>query len=452
MTKNDIAQAREWLESRAVDEVECLIPDITGIGRGKILPMRKFLRGLEEDALRIPESIFQQCVTGATPLESSVIDESGMDVQIVPDVKTLRIVPWYEDSVAQVICDVVYASGKAVDLAPREVLKRILLQYDKRNWQPVIAPELEFYLVAINNDADYPLKPPKGHHGRDVTDRQAFGIEAANYFDPVTEQIYDYCEKSALDIDTLAHEAGAAQLEINFNHGDPLSLADQVFLFKRTVRQAALKHGIYATFMAKPHQNQPGSSMHVHQSVLDRATGDNLFVTATGRNSRYLRHFLGGLERYVPAGMAIFAPNVNSYRRIARYSDAPINVRWGIDNRTVGFRIPRAKPSGRRVENRIAGADTNPYLAIATSLACGLLGIRERLTPQKPVSGDAYRLAMTLPRHQQDALSRFAHSKPLRVLLGENFAKAYIEVKNFEHESYQQVISSWERENLLLNV
>ena len=132
-----------------------------------------------------------------------------------------------------------------------------------------MAPELEFYLVKRNPDSDYPLEAAVGRSGRKEPGGQAYGIDAANDFDPIVEDIYDYCEAQELDVDTLSHESGPAQLEINFNHGDPLELADQVFLFKRTVRQAALKHDMYATFMAKPHANEPGSSMHIHQSVLD---------------------------------------------------------------------------------------------------------------------------------------------------------------------------------------
>ncbi|HET6518341.1 MAG TPA: glutamine synthetase family protein, partial [Geminicoccaceae bacterium] len=247
-------------------------------------------------------------------------------------------------------------------------------------------------------------------------------------------------------------EAGAAQMEINFNHGDPLQLADQAFLFKRTLRQAALKHGIYATFMAKPMEGEPGSAMHIHQSVYDRATGDNLFAEADGSYSDLFLSFIAGLQRYLPAAMPLLAPNVNSYRRLRRYSDAPINLHWGWENRTVGLRIPDSDRDSRRIENRVAGADANPYLAIAASLACGYLGMVDGLEPTKPIEGSAYRLAQTLPRYLPDALNKLATCRPLRELFGEDFVAALIAVKEEEHEAYQRVISSWEREHLLLNV
>src|SRR3546814_7158707 len=177
----------------------------------------------------------------------------------------MRVVPGYEEPTSQVICDAFYFDGAPVDVASRYVLRRVLDLYAERGWQAIVAPELEFFLVKINADPDYPLEPPIGRSGRPETARQAYGIDAVNEFDPLFEDIYDYCEAQEIDVDTLTHESGAAQLEINFNHGDPMEIADQTFLFKRTVRQTALNHGVYATFMAKPMQREPGSSMHIHQ-------------------------------------------------------------------------------------------------------------------------------------------------------------------------------------------
>jgi len=442
----------EWITSRHIEEVECLVPDMSGIARGKILPSAKFIKGAQEDGLRLPEAIFVQSVTGSFRRVSDVADPANCDVWLKPIPETIRLVPWYEEPTAQVICDAYYLDGRPVDIAPRELLRRVVGLYEERGWKPVVAPELEFYLVKVNTDPDYPLEPPIGLSGRQESGRQAFGIEAANEFDPIMEDIYDFCEAQELDIDTLAHEGGAAQFEINFNHGDPMELADQVFVFKRTVRQAALRHKIYATFMAKPHQHEPGSAMHIHQSVVDLKTGRNLFATKSGKDSTLFLNYIGGLQRHLTAAMPLFAPNVNSYRRLMPYSDAPINVHWGHDNRTVGLRVPVSEPENRRVENRIAGVDANPYLAIAASLACGWLGMTEKIEPNNPVEGSAYRYAFSLPRHLTDALSRLNHSRPLKDVLGDRFVTALIEVKNLEYDAYQQVISSWERENLLLNV
>ena len=163
-----------------------------------------------------------------------------------------------------------------------------------------------------------------------------------------------------------------------------MSLADQVFLFKRTAREAALRHKMYATFMAKPMAREPGSAMHIHQSIIDRRTGQNIFSDAEGRPSPLFFSHIAGLQKYLPAAMSLFAPNVNSYRRITRHHSAPINTQWGYDNRTAGLRVPVSNPANRRVENRVGGADANPYLAIAASLACGYLGMVEGLKPTEP--------------------------------------------------------------------
>ncbi|MEO0393313.1 MAG: glutamine synthetase family protein [Pseudomonadota bacterium] len=452
MSISDKQLLGDFIRAHGITEVECLIPDMSGVARGKILPAEKFLQALGTNGLRLPESVFVSMVNGVYPETETITDRAYIDVYMQPDPSTIRIVPWYREPTAQVICDCVYRDGTPVDISARHILRRILALYQKRKWRCVVAPELEFYLVATNKDPDSPLEPPVGRSGRQEFGAQAFGIDALNEFDPIFEDVYDYCEAQQIDVDTMNHEAGAAQIEINFNHGDPLALADQVFLFKRTVRQVAISHGVYATFMAKPMQGQPGSAMHVHQSVVHTDTGDNIFSTKKGKNSKAFLSHIAGLQKFLPAAMPMFAPNVNSYRRLRPDSDAPINVHWGHDNRTTGFRIPLSEASARRVENRVAGADANPYLAIAASLGCGYLGMTQKLIPTDPITGSAYRLAFSLPRHQFDALGKLRQSKPLRELFGERFIDALEQVKYAEYDAYQQVISSWEREFLLLNV
>ena len=447
--KGIMTELESWLKERGITEVECVVADINGIARGKILPGYKFLRTLS-DGLRLPESIFIQTVTGDYP-DDDVIDPVDRDIRLRPDPATIRLVPWYEEATAQVISDCFHHDGSPVEISSRHVLRRVLGLYAERGWKPVVSPELEFYLTKINEDPDYPLQPPVGRSRRAETGRSSYGIEAANEFDPVFEDVYDWCEAQEIDIDTLTHEAGAGQMEINFNHGEPLALADQAFLFKRTLRQAALKHGIYATFMAKPMQGEPGSSMHIHQSLYD-ASGRNLFAGEGEPFSPFFLGYIAGLQKYLPAAMPLLAPNVNSYRRLRRYSTAPINIHWAVENRTVGLRVPQSNAQNRRIENRLAGADCNPYLAIAASLACGYLGMKQKLKPRAAIEGSAYRLAHTLPRTLQDALHRFQGNRQIKDILGENFVDAMVAVKEAELSTYQQVISSWEREHLLLNV
>lgn len=439
-----------WLRDHRIDEIECIVPDMNGIMRGKIVPREDFI-GLLETGVRLPEFVFFQGVTGDGAEGSAVISPLDRDVLCVPDLATIRIVPWYEEPTAQVICDCFFSDGRAVDFAPRSVLRHVLDQYAARGLKPVVAPELEFYLVARNDDPDLPLNVPIGLSGRRESGRQAYGIEHANDFDHVVNLIYDYAEASRIEIATMAHEAGPAQLEMNFRQGDPIERADQTFLFKRTARLAARKFDMVATFMAMPHVGEPGSATHIHQSIVG-TDGKNIFAEPDGSDAPSLQHYISGLQRYVPAAMSLFCPNVNSYRRIRLESDAPINVHWGRDNRTCGLRVPDSAPEARRVENRVIGADSNPYVAMAATLACGLLGLEEEQDAEPAVEIDAHTLGVALPDHLLDALHLLDASEPLRRILGTRFVDAYIEVKRYELRLYNKVISSWEREYLLLNV
>ena len=268
------------------------------------------------------------------------------------------------------------------------------------------------------------------------------------------EDVYAWCEIQGLDIDTLTHEEGTAQMEINFRHGDPLMLADQVFVFKRTVKEAALKHNITATFMAKPVSNEPGSSMHIHQSILDKKTGENIFTADDGSATDAFYHFIGGQQHYIAEFLPLFAPNVNSYRRFLPDTSAPVNLAWGIDNRTAGLRIPDSAPDARRVENRLAGADANVYLAMAGSLLAGLMGMEQKLQPTAPITGSAYDLEKQseIPQNLEHALERMSESATLKEALGELFVRSYVEVKKAEYQNFKRVISSWERQHLLTTV
>jgi glutamine synthetase len=204
--------------------------------------------------------------------------------------------------------------------------------------------------------------------------------------------------------------------------------------------------------MAKPYQGHPGSSMHIHQNLVSLKSKKNLFCNEDGNNSKTFFHFIGGLQTYLPDAMLFFAPYVNSYRRFVIDASAPINTHWGIENRTVAFRVPTSQTNSRRIENRIPGADTNPYLAIAASLACGYLGLKEEIEPEKPIAGDAFERRHNIPKYLPDALKRLKVSNELSEILGKNFITLYTEIKQTEHDAYQNVISAWEREHLLLNV
>jgi glutamine synthetase len=438
----------EFLDAHRITEVEAVIPDMAGLARGKILPRSTFETG---ETMRLPQAVLTQTVTGEYP-DDALTAATDPDMVCVPDANTIRRVPWTVDPTAQVIHDCIGFDGAPVAIAPRQVLRRVLAAYAAQGWRPVVAPELEFYLVEVNHDPDLPLQPPAGRTGRAETRRQPYSIEAVNEFDPLFEDIYAYCETQRLEVSTLSHEVGAGQMEINFPHGDPLELADRVFLFKRTVREAALRHHMYATFMAKPMEHEPGSAMHVHQSVIDVASGNNLFTQADGSPSAAFHAFLGGLQRYVPCMMPIFAPYINSYRRLCRHMAAPINVQWGYDNRTVAFRVPHSAAVARRVENRIPGVDSNPYLAIAATLGAGLLGLTRKLRPTAPLASDGYALPWQLPRSPEEAMRRMEDCEPVAQMLGHDFVRAYLALKETEFQAFFRVVSSWERRHLLLHV
>ncbi|MDB5454767.1 MAG: glutamine synthetase [Caulobacter sp.] len=446
-----IEEAAAWFARQDIEEIECVVPDLAGVARGKIMPVRKFLT---TPAMNLPLAVFYQTITGDFPEFAGAVNavQSDTDIFLTPDFATLAVVPWAQDPTAQVIHDAFHPDGRPVEESPRQVLRRVLSLYRDKGWQPVVAPEIEFYLVDKNVDPDYPLKPPIGRSGRPETGRQGYSIAAVNEFDALFEDMYEYSERQGLEIDTLIHESGVAQMEINLRHGDALELADQVFMFKRTIREAAMEHEIYATFMAKPMAAEPGSAMHIHQSILSAATGEPLFSDPAGEPTPQFYAFIAGLQRYLPAIMAILAPYVNSYRRIARDSGAPTNTQWGYDNRTCGIRVPPSDPANRRVENRIPSSDANPYLAIAASLAAGYLGMVEGLTPTEPVDYDASVKGVELPRSLTDSLALFEGCAPIVDLLGPSFVGAYATVKQAEYETFMRTISPWEREFLLLNV
>jgi len=443
---------KEWLKEKQITEIECLVPDMAGIARGKITPANKYLR---EESIRLPESLFGQTVTGGWPddeIYEAIVDPAQRDMHVNPDPDTVRLVPWAHEPTAQIIHDCFYRDGTPVQMAPRNVLKAVLKLFNDEGWSPVVAPELEFYLTEMNKDPDYPLEPPVGRSGRKETARKSYGIDAVNEFDPLFEMMYDFSDKQELSIDTLIHEEGAAQMEINFHHGNALDLADQVFVFKRTVREAAINHKCFATFMAKPHEEEPGSAMHVHQSVVRTDNGQNIFSNEDGTPSKLFYWFIGGQQKYMNAAVPFFAPNINSYRRLQPGGSAPINPHWAEDNRTVGLRVPGSDPANRRVEHRLSGADVNPYIAFAAMLATGYLGIKNQLEPTAEIIGSAHNLPYGLPLTIEEGFRHLDGCEELIEILGPRFVQCYKAVKMAEYAEFQKVISSWEREFLLLNV
>ncbi len=439
--------AKAYLERNRLDEVECIIADFPGIARGKAVPAAKFA---EARHFHLPASIFYQTITGDwVEVDDDTYTEP--DMILTPDLSTATAAPWAAEGTLQVIHDAFDQKGHPIGVAPRNVLRRVVDLYKSEGWNPVVAPEMEFYLITRNTDPKQEIEPALGRTGRRAAANQAYSLSAVDEYGKVVDDIYRFAEAQGLEIDGITQEGGAGQLEINLRHGDPVRVADEVFFYKRLIREAALKNGCFATFMAKPIEGEPGSAMHVHHSIVDDE-GNNIFCGPQGGETDNFYYFIGGMQTWMPAAIALIAPYVNSYRRYVKNHSAPINLQWGRDNRTTGLRVPISEPQARRIENRLPGMDCNPYLCIAASLACGFLGIQNETRPGKSIHGEAYRAPSDIPISLSDALDLFEDAKDLHAILGEDFARAYALVKRSEVNEYLQIISPWEREHLLLNV
>ncbi|MFZ4480689.1 MAG: glutamine synthetase family protein [Rhodoferax sp.] len=449
MPHRNASELTAFFDREGIRDVECVFADISGYPRGKLMPANKFAAG---DELRIAQAIAMQAVTGEYSYHP-VFPDADPDVRLVPDYATLKNSPWSSAPRAVVIHDCVELNGEPCVFAARSLLKAVLSRYSEQGLSAVVAPEIEFYLTAASTDPTQPLLAPSVRNGRSETGHSAFSLNMLNELAPFWDEFRSALDGLGVQADTWIHEMGPTQYEINLLHGDPVAVADQAFLFKYAAKEIAIKHGLNAVFMAKPIAGAPGSSMHLHQSVLD-SRGRNIFSTDDGAESVRFGNFIAGLQAYVPDLMLIFAPFVNSYRRFVKDSQAPVNLHWGYDNRTTGLRIPISDPAARRVENRIGGADANPYLAIAASLAAGLAGMDESLTPTAPIlaAKSAYDQAHALARSFLPALEQMQGSKSSRRLLGDTFVTGFCAVKALEYESYLREISAWERRFLLQQV
>ncbi|MEX0706701.1 MAG: glutamine synthetase family protein [Woeseia sp.] len=368
------------------------------------------------------------------------------DMVIVPDLSTLRRIPWAVEPTATVMMDCSGADGQSVDVAPRAVLKSVIAHFESQGWRPVVAPEVEFYLstrVGAPNADD--LSRSSDHDFERVTD--PYGTNHLHDLRGFFMQLTDCCRAQDIALGAVSQELGAGQFEVNFEHGAPLKLADDVFHFKRTLKHLAKKHGMRATFLAKLDSTKPGSSLHLHQSVYDRRD-KNIFSGNDGKPTDAFHGYLGGLQKHMADFLLLFAPYPNSYRRFLSHWSSPTNLEWGVDNRTVGFRVPDSEPAARRIENRLAGSDVNPYLAFAGTLACGFLGMTEGAECRRPVPTSAWDLPFALHRHPYEALDALRRSPAVQEMLGQAFVAQYAGVKEREWHELDQRVPSWELEEL----
>jgi glutamine synthetase len=271
-------------------------------------------------------------------------------------------------------------------------------------------------------------------------------VSSNNGLRPFFSEVYRCMAALGLPRDTFMHEMGVSQFEINLLHGDPLLLADQTFLFKHLLKEVALKNGLNVVCMAKPLAHTPGSSMHIHQSVVEQGSGQNIFSAADGQATPAFYQFIAGQQAAMADFTLLFAPHVNSYQRLCHPYASPNNACWSEDNRAAGLRIPASAPVARRVENRLPGADANPYLAIAASLAAGLYGIEQRLQPSAPIQGEfEVPDELALPCTMHAAIERLTRSSLALELFGKEFIEGYIATKTLELTSFLDEITPWER-------
>ncbi|MCY1275820.1 Glutamate--isopropylamine ligase [compost metagenome] len=439
MTTDGRSQIAERLAG--VEEIECVTPDLNGVPRGKVMTGEGFLSGRR---LQLARGVLLQCIMGGYPPARFYGADDG-DLALVAEPTQIHRLPWSDTPRALAICDAQELDGSPSGLSTRGLLKQVVAKYAAHGWTPVVATELEFFVFAPNSDPTQDFEAPVGLDGRRELGHSAFSVSSNNGLRPFWADVYRCMDAVGLERDTFMHEMGTSQFEINFLHDDPVLLADQTFLFKHLLKEVALKHGLVVVCMAKPLAKTPGNSMHIHQSIVD-AAGNNIFSDANGEATPAFRHFIGGLQACLADFTLLFAPHVNSFLRLCNPYASPNNACWSHDNRAAGLRIPASGPSARRVENRLPGADANPYLSIAASLAAGLHGIENELEPSEAIQGEIeVPDALTLPCTMYDALQRLKRSKLAREIFGVEFVEGYAATKSMELASFYDEITPWER-------
>ncbi len=427
---------------QGIDQIECVTPDLNGVPRGKVMTAEGFLEGRR---LQMARGVLLQCIMGGYPPARFYGSDDG-DLALVAEPAQIHRLPWSEEGLALAICDANELDGRPSGLSTRGQLKAVIARYAALGLAPVVATELEFFVFAPNTDPQQPFLPPVGKDGRRELGHSAFSVSSNNGLRPFFQEVYQCMAALGLPRDTFMHEMGVSQFEINLLHGDPLLLADQTFLFKHLLKEVALKHGLSVVCMAKPLAHTPGSSMHIHQSLVEIASGRNVFSDEQGQPTDTFYHFIGGQQACMADFTALFAPNVNSYQRLCHPYASPNNACWSEDNRAAGLRIPASAPVARRVENRLPGADANPYLAIAASLAAGLHGIEQRLQPTPAIQGEfEVPEHLSLPCTLHAALERLKRSALARELFGSEFIEGYIASKTLELTDFFNEITPWER-------
>ena len=426
--------------------VDMLLCDMSGILRGKRLGIAT-LDKLYADEVMMPGSTFALDVTGANvDATGTGMPDGDPDYVCRPVAGTLAPVPWAARPTAQVLATMHHRDGRPFGLDPRHVLGAVVSRFDELGLRPVVALELEFYLLDRERGSQgQPRLPVSPATGRRAADIQVFSIDDLDDASEIVDGVAEACAAQSIPATVALAEYAPGQYEINLGHRpDPVAAADHAVLLKRAVKGVARRHGLTATFMAKPFAEHAANGMHINASLLDR-DGRNAFDDAVSGGARRLGHAIGGLRATMAESLAVFAPNANSYRRYRAGSYAPLAPTWGYDNRTVALRVPAAGGPGRRIEHRAAGADANPYLATAAVLAGIHHGIVRGLDPGPPTAGNAYeRHSESQPAHWIDALRAFESAEVLPAYLGANYCRVYAACKRREFDTFNARVTPTE--------
>jgi glutamine synthetase len=436
-------EARAFLERHPdIEAVQLVITDANGVGRGKNIA-REELESLYRGGRNVAGSILGLDITGEDVEETGLVWAVGdADQTCRPVPGSLSRAPWLARPTAQVLGTMFELDGRPASADPRHALARAVLRLEAAGLTPVIAVELEFYLLQRGDDGK--LRPSRGLVTGSSGNRiDAYGLGRLDDMSPLFDDLYAAARAQGLPVRTLMSEYAPGQFEITLEHrADALRAVDEALLFKRAVRGVAARHGCIACFMAKPFEGMAGTGMHLHASLADRQ-GSNAFASDDPAGAPLLRHAIGGLRETLADGMAVFAPNANSYRRFRAMSYAPVARTWGVNNRSVSLRVPAGPPASRHVEHRVAGADANPYLVAALVLSGMHRGIEAAIDPGPPVVGNGYEQAPRgdLPTDWRAALERAAQSEFLAWALGPEFLRIFLALKQRECEKFSALVS-----------
>jgi len=445
--------AKKFLELHPdLEKVEFIYVDFNGIPRGKNASPKTLVKAFD-GGLRMPISSYVLDVWGDNPKGTGLVMSGDSDAICRPVASSLAVTPWNSRNTAQCLVSMEGGDGEPIYADPRHILSSVLDRFNKLNLKPVIAPEMEFYLVdkqlQKNGHPQMPLIP--GTHRR-YEDVQLLNLSEMDDF----EGFFALVEKSAhslgIPAETAIKECAPGQFEINLlHHDDALLMADQTFLMKRLIKNCARKFNMNATFMAKPFSEEAGNGMHAHLSIVDK-DGKNVFQVDKDKQPQGIfAEAISGLLKTTPDFLSFYAPHSNSYRRLVHNADhAPTTLSWGNENRTALIRLPEASSEATRLEFRLPSADSNPYLVFASILSSVLSGITEKYSLDKETLGNAHAqhepaLAITW----REAVHKTSESLIVKDFFGERFQKSYQCVKESEIKRFESTITDFEYNSYL---